>query len=237
MSLFGRKYSIAESGLLQGATDYHSHILPGVDDGVRSMEKSIEVLQEYEHLGIRRVWLTPHIMEDFPNEPSKLKSRFEELKSRWIGNVELKLAAENMLDNLFLERFADENLLTMELPEGETLLVETSYFNPPMELWAVLDDIRKHGFRPLLAHPERYVYMGRKEYDRLKEIGVYLQLNLPSLIGGYGSEAAKKAAKLLADGAYERFGSDIHRLSAFKSAIEAKVLNKKQIEALEFIKQ
>ncbi len=237
MSLFGRKYSIEESGLLQGATDYHSHILPGVDDGVRSMEKSIEVLQEYERLGIRRVWLTPHIMEDFPNEPSKLKKRFEELKARWTGTVELKLAAENMLDNLFLERFADENLLTMELPEGETLLVETSYFNPPMELWSVLDDIRKHGFRPLLAHPERYVYMGRKEYDRLKEIGVHLQLNLPSLIGGYGSEAAKKAAKLLADGAYERFGSDIHRLSAFQSAIEAKVLSKKQIEALEFIKQ
>ena len=233
---FFRKYSIAESGLLKGATDYHSHILPGVDDGIRKQEDSLRVLEEYASLGIYRAWLTPHVMEDFPNTPGDLRLRFDELAAAWGGDVELKLGAENMLDNLFLERLLDEDFLTMELPEGTTLLVETSYFNPPMELWTLLEDIRKRGFRPLLAHPERYVYMGRKDYDRLSGMGVAMQLNLASLAGGYGGDVASKAARLLASGRYERFGSDLHRLGAFRAAIDAKVLSLKQIDALELLK-
>ena len=233
---FTKKHSILDSGLLRGATDYHSHILPGVDDGVRTLERSLEILSEYEKLGIRRVWLTPHVMEDFPNTPEDLRVRFEELKGIWSGAVELRLAAENMLDNLFLERLGDERFLPMALPEGTTLLVETSYFNPPMELWQLLDDIRARGFRPLLAHPERYVYMDNKDYDRLKDMGVALQLNLPSLAGGYGGVVAAKARKMLDAGRYERFGSDIHRLGAFQDAIGAKVLTLKQIDKLELLK-
>lgn len=233
---FTRKYSILESGLLKGAVDYHSHILPGVDDGVQTPEKSLEILADYESFGIRKVWLTPHVMEDFPNRPEALRARFEDLKASWKGGVELSLASENMLDNLFLERLGDEDFLPYELPEGTTLLVETSYFNPPMEFWQLLDDILARGFRPLLAHPERYVYMGRKDYDRLVDMGVHLQLNLPSLVGGYGSEAAAKARRLLSEGRYERFGSDIHRRSAFRNAIEAKALTLKQISALEYLK-
>ena len=70
-----RKFSILESGILEGGTDWHCHILPGVDDGVQTMEKSLEVLDFYEQTGIREVWLTPHIMEDCPNETAALKDR------------------------------------------------------------------------------------------------------------------------------------------------------------------
>ena len=76
---FNRKKTIAESGLLKGCTDFHSHILPGVDDGVDSMEEALRILQSYEAAGVKRLWLTPHIMEDIPNTPENLHTRFAEL--------------------------------------------------------------------------------------------------------------------------------------------------------------
>lgn len=89
---------------LIGFTDYHSHILPGVDDGVQTMDESLEILRLYEEQGIKSVWLTPHIMEDIPNTTAHLRDRFAELQAAYTGGVQLHLAAENMLDNLFEER-------------------------------------------------------------------------------------------------------------------------------------
>lgn len=85
---------------MQGRTDWHSHILPGVDDGVQTVEEALQILAEYERLGIREVWLTPHIMEDIPNTTALLRERFIELQALYIGPIILHLAAENMLDNL-----------------------------------------------------------------------------------------------------------------------------------------
>ena len=125
-----------------------------------------------------------------------------------------------MLDPLFEERLEAGELL----PMGEELLVETSYFNPPLDLDGLLKAIRKKGFQPLLAHPERYVYMDQRDYARLQdELGVAFQLNLPSLAGAYGPEVRKKAERLLAEGRYCRTGSDLHRLAAFRHAMETKL--------------
>ena len=192
MWLFHKTTVLSRSGLLKGMVDCHSHLLPGVDDGVQSMEESLQILREMEQQGIRRVWLTPHIMEDIPNETLALQRKFRELLQQYRGAVELKLAAEYMLDNLFEERLEKEDLLLLE--EGKRfLLVETSYFNPPMDLLSVLQRIQKKGYYPLLAHPERYEYMQKEDYNTLKEEHISFQLNLPSLAGMYGKHVQKKA--------------------------------------------
>lgn len=205
--------TLEKSGLMQGFTDWHSHILPGVDDGIPDMPTALQTLAEYERLGVKRVWLTPHIMEDFPNTTDALRRRFAELKEAYTGNIELNLAAENMLDSLFMERLEARDLLTIG-KEGTHLLVETSYLNPPMEFDDMIDEIQKAGYYPVLAHPERYRYMNEADYKDLRRRGVLFQINLLSVVGGYGETARGKAEWFLKEGMAELTGSDVHRISA-----------------------
>ncbi|MCM1028584.1 MAG: hypothetical protein NC342_03530 [Pseudoflavonifractor sp.] len=208
MSFFSDIFKGAVAPELTGFTDWHSHILPGVDDGVASMDESLAILSRYEEAGIKKVWLTPHIMEDIPNETAALRRRFSELKEAYHGPVELALAAENMMDLLFIQRLEARDLL----PIGDNmLLVETSYFNPPSGLEDILQKIIDAGFTPLIAHPERYFYVSdMARYRQWKSMGALLQLNIISLDGYYGPEVKAKAEALLADGMYDRAGSDLH---------------------------
>lgn len=226
---FRRKQTLAESGILRGMTDYHSHLLPGVDDGVQTAEDSLEILRLYEQLGIREVWFTPHIMEDIPNTTAGLRNRFEQFQKQYTGNIHLHLAAEYMLDNLFKERLAHRDLLPIG-EEGNHLLVETSYFNPPMDLYGMMEKIKSAGFIPVLAHPERYTYMGEKEYHRLKEAGVMFQSNLPSLVGGYGNPVKKKVEELYSKAMINLYGTDTHTLSSFNRIISFRTLLIKNID-------
>lgn len=224
MLFFKKHISLKDSGIFQGFTDWHCHLLPGVDDGIQTMEESLQVLALYEQLGICEVWLTPHIMEDMPNTTQGLKERFAELRASYQGSITLHLAAENMLDNLFEERLANNDLLPLGT-EGKHLLVETSYFNPPMGLNNILLRIKARGYVPILAHPERYVYMDEDDYRQLKVMNVQFQLNLPSIVGGYGAEVKKKAERLLKNGLYDLTGSDTHRHAAWETTIARKILN------------
>ncbi len=228
---FTRKYALQPSGYFRDLSDWHCHILPGVDDGFRSMEDSLAALSFYADIGIREVWFTPHVMEDIPNTPEELKARFAELCAVYKGPVKLHLAAEHMMDKLFEERLASGDVLPIG-PRGDTLLVETSYFSPPMDMDGILRRIQREGLRPLLAHPERYVYMGMNDYRRLHENGIDMQLNLMSLTGHYGPDARAKALRLLKDGFYSRVGTDLHRLRPFQHAIVVKCLTQKQIALL-----
>lgn len=218
MFFFRKHTSLKDSGIFRGFTDWHCHLLPGVDDGVQTMEESLQILSLYEQLGISEVWLTPHIMEDMPNCTEDLKKRFAELKAAYQGNITLHLAAENMLDNLFEERLAKNDLLPLG-NDGKHLLVETSYFNPPMGLKNILLRIKAKGYYPVLAHPERYVYMDGDDYRQLKGMNVLFQLNLPSIVGMYGPDVKKKAEGLLKSGLYDLAGSDTHRLSVWQTTI------------------
>lgn len=224
-----RKQSLLGSGVLQGATDRHCHILYGVDDGAKALEDALAVLAYDEEIGINEVWCTPHIMEDVPNTTEALKQRFAELQAAYAGPIKLHLAAEYMLDTLFEERFNAGDLLTME---DNTLLVETSTWNPPADMTGTLRKIQKAGYRPLLAHPERYRYMTEQGYERLHKMGIHFQLNLGSLVGYYGETAMRKAQELLEKGWYSEIGSDCHRLATIKEQYNREVLTKDIVSKL-----
>jgi tyrosine-protein phosphatase YwqE len=212
MSIFSKLFASTNVINLHGATDWHSHILPGVDDGIQQLDDSLTILSAYEKMGISNVWFTPHIMEDIPNTTESLRESFNNLAQAYSGNIKLHLAAENMLDSLFDERLQANDVLPIG-NEQRILLVETSYFNPPISLSSTLERIKSKGYFPLLAHPERYTYMtSLNDYRKLKEKGVLFQLNLMSLCGRYGSHIRDKALDILSRGWYDYIGSDIHRI-------------------------
>lgn len=203
------------AGFFRGFEDCHSHILPGVDDGVGTEEEALEIVKQYERLGVRRVWFTPHIMEDIPNTTASLRARFETFCRHCDTSIDLRLSAENMLDGLFEERLAADDVLPYGF-DGDRLLVETSYFTPPYDFYGMLERVKHKGYYPVLAHPERYIYMDEKDYIRLKTSGIMFQLNVPSLVGFYGPDVRRKAEWLLRKGYYNVCGCDIHSLSAIK---------------------
>lgn len=207
------KKTIGESALLRGATDNHSHILWGLDDGVKTREDTLAILNLYESLGLKTLWLTPHTMEDVPNTTEGLQARFAELQSIYSGPIELRLASEYMIDTLFEQRLEQRDLLTHG---RDTVLVETSTWAPPIDLWDILERMMSYGYRPMIAHPERYRYMTMKDYERLRTMGTVLQLNLPSILGSYGEEVRVKAQMLLDKGFYTMVGSDCHRFRAIE---------------------
>ena len=291
---FSKKRTIAQSGILVGCTDHHSHILPGVDDGVESMDEALRILATYEAAGVKELWLTPHIMEDIPNTPDKLRARFAELTARYKGSITLHLAAEYMIDNHLRSLLMNCHSVTNNCPsfkrgtsnagsiaegvkdnnnspsfnegqrggalhgkrakeaalchfepkgeisttkeellpigtKGNHLLVETSYFNPPMRLHETLRQIKAIGYHPLLAHPERYMYMDEEEYIRLHQEGVKFQLNLPSICGGYGNTVKKRAQWLLKKGLYDVIGSDTHCEEGVEFMLQSRI-SEKQVE-------
>lgn len=211
--IFGRRMSIQNSGILRGSVDSHSHILFGVDDGVAGPEESMAVLAYEASLGVREVWCTPHVMEDMPNTTGMLRARFSELCSLYSGPVRLRLAAEYMLDALFEERFETGDILTMD---DDMVLVETSAVAPPYDLDGVLGAMIQRGYRPLLAHPERYLYMDQAYCQRIHRYGVRFQLNIASLTGYYGTGVRQRAEFLLKRGLYFAYGSDCHRADVMR---------------------
>ena len=227
-----KKYSLAESGLLKGWTDWHSHILPSVDDGVKHMDDSLKILDFYEKEGVEEVWFTPHIMADTPNETEFLETRFEKFQALYKGPVKLHLSAEHMIDSLFEQRLDEDDLLPYD---DRCLLVETSYFNPPINLWEMLKKIGTKKYYPILAHPERYEYMEEEDYERLIRMDVEFQLNLPSIVGMYGHKAQSKAIWLLKKNYYQRCGSDVHRFDVMVNYFSKKDIPMDIFKAIEEI--
>ncbi len=234
MSLFGflnNKVTVDESGICQGLIDCHAHVIPGVDDGVQKIEESLDVLNLYEKLGMKEIYCTPHIMEDFPNSTQKLRDGFALLCETYHGSMKLHLAAEYMMDNLLNSRLSENDLLTHG-ENGDHLLIETSYFSCPGYFDDIIFKVRSMGLWPLLAHPERYTYMDNKRYEELKNLGVKFQLNLPSLGGRYGDDVRKKASNLLEKGLYDFIGTDTHR---FESDFGSRKIRKSDAELLRLL--
>ena len=194
-------------------TDIHSHLIPGIDDGVKTMEQSIDMIRAFSMLGFKKLVTTPHIMSDyFKNTPEIILSGLENVRAavKKEGiNIEIDAAAEYYLDENFLTKLKNERLLAIK---NKFLLFEISYINPPDNLISVIFEINIKNYTPLLAHPERYNYWYDKfdEYIKIKEAGVLFQLNVNSLAGYYGTASRKTAERLVDENMVDFIGSDLH---------------------------
>ena len=214
-----KKHSLIESGILLGATDVHCHILPHVDDGSPDYVTSIKLLQFLKQLGYQEVWFTPHSMEDLPlNTADYLKQNLEEFLKQYSGPMKLHVASEYMMDGKFLPMLQEDKVLP--LGTKKHLLVETSYYCGPENLMEILDEVVKKGYTPVIAHPERYMYMEWPDYVKLKDCGYEFQMNLNSLSGYYGHREEDICLDLLANGMYNYAGTDIHHLGNYCNYLE-----------------
>lgn len=215
--------------------DIHSHLLPGIDDGATSLENSISLITQMNEIGFNNIITTPHIIHSiWNNTESSIKEKHQEVYQDIKKNCNVEVfnaASEYMLDSFFLKRLETEKLLTLK---DNYLLVELSYINPPIQLYDILFEIHVAGYRPIIAHPERYLFYHNnfKEYSKLKDAGCLLQLNLLSTVEYYGGRITEIAAKLLSNNLYDFVGSDVHHQNHINALTDRKV-KLKNINSLE----
>lgn len=207
--------------------DIHSHLLPGIDDGVKTLDESVNMIRKIRSYGIRKLITTPHILGNvWPNNPEIIRNKLDEVKEgiKKEGiDLELSAAAEYMLDEKFTTHLK-QGLLTLK---DDYVLVEFSYLNPPFNLYDVLYAIQQEGYQPVLAHPERYSFYHRSfsDYEKLKHHGCLFQLNLLSMTNHYGKDVQKASKKLLKEGLIDFVGSDSHHMGHL--GLWKKVMTKK----------
>ncbi|MBZ4190010.1 tyrosine-protein phosphatase [Niabella beijingensis] len=195
-------------------TDMHSHLLPGIDDGAPDLETSIALIRGYQELGYTRLITTPHILWDlYKNTPEIISGKLDQLRMALKENqvdIEIDAAAEYFLDEHVLELLRKkERLLTIR---DNLVLTEFSTMHRSMSMKDILFEVQMAGYQPILAHPERYIYL-YKNWDLFQEIrdnGVLFQLNLLSITGGYGSRVREIAQYLLEHDFYSFVGTDLH---------------------------
>jgi protein-tyrosine phosphatase len=213
--------------------DMHSHLIPGIDDGAKTLDDTIMMVRRMYEMGYKKLITTPHIQHEFfRNTPEIILSGLEKvrraLKSENIP-VEIQAAAEYLLDDGFEEKAAKGNLLAFS---GKYLLVELSYYNPHPNLKTFVFNLQVDGYKVILAHPERYTYWFSdfSKYEDLKDRGVFFQVNLVSLAGFYPDPVKKMAEKLMEKGMIEFVGSDMHNAN-YMEALE-KCLKEKSLAKL-----
>lgn len=214
-------------------TDIHSHILPGIDDGSPDIDTSIELIRGLYDLGIRKTVATPHIIRDiYPNDANTIHAALEKTSAALKENgidIEISAAAEYMLDDQFRKLVQNgAKLLTIH---RNFILTEQSYAIPTPNLHEIVFELITEGYRPIMAHPERYFYYhdDYKKFERLKELGFMLQVNLLSLTGYYGKPVAKAAKYILANGLADLVGTDLHHhrhLAALRDPVNLALFEK-----------
>ncbi len=234
-NIFGKKEDLNYPALADYSSvtvDMHSHLIPGIDDGSKTMQESIDLIKQYIALGFKKLITTPHIMSDaFRNTPEIILGGLDKLRAAAKAeglNVEIEAAAEYYFDEDFRKFIREKKLLTIN---KKYVLFEVSYINPPDNISQVIFDIQIAGFTPVLAHPERYPYWYNKfeEYHKFKEAGVLLQLNTNSLEGYYGPEAKKIGQRMINENMIDFIGSDMHgirHMEAMQRCVKEKHLSK-----------
>lgn len=195
-------------------TDIHSHLLPGIDDGAKTIDHSIAMIQKFVDLGYRKLITTPHIMSDtYPNGPETIHGALsqvqQELKRLNIP-ICIEAAAEYYADEYFYNLIDDEPLLTFL---GNHVLFEFSFHQAPLHTADLVFKLHGNNYKPVLAHYERYnFYNSTREAEALRENGVLIQININSLNGHYGPKAKNIAEALIDKKLVDVLGSDCHRI-------------------------
>jgi len=214
-NLFKKKEVLPPFDLGRFKSDMHSHLIPGIDDGAQNMDQTIAMLAKFESLGYQKIVTTPHIMTDsFPNNPEIILSGLEKVKNeiKKVGiEIEIEAAAEYYFDETLMPKIKNKELLTF----GDNyVLVEFAFHSPPQFLDQLFFELKTHGYRPVIAHFERYLYYLGKidKAEKWRSEGINIQINLNSLFGQYGPEVQKQAEKLIDEGQFDFVGTDCHRI-------------------------
>lgn len=211
-SLFGTKRTTPDLSFI--GADMHSHLLPGLDDGLQTIEQTVNYIRQLQQMGYKKLICTPHILaEVYPNSPATILPKLELVRTALQENnidIQVEAAAEYMVDLDFENHVVEgKPLLTF----GKNLiLIEMSYVAASNNIESVIFQLKLKGLQPVLAHPERYnYYAGNIEtFQRFIDLGCYLQINILSLLGYYGEGAKKTAQNLLKKNMVTLVGTDMH---------------------------
>jgi tyrosine-protein phosphatase YwqE len=225
--LFAKKKSLPPVDLARVAVDMHSHLIPGIDDGSPTMEATLALLQRFEELGYRKVITTPHIMVDYyRNDSTIIRSGLERVQAAAAAaglKVQVEAAAEYFLDEHFDSLIEKNDLLTFG---KKHVLFELPFMGEPNMLKSVLFKLQMGGYRPVLAHAERYGYW-HKELNKIKDLidrDVLIQVNINSLTGAYSPDVQKAAETLIDRGWVDFIGTDCHHAGHLEMVTAARTL-------------
>lgn len=194
-------------------TDMHCHLVPGIDDGQQDATSAADLVAHERRWGITKILCTPHITQDtFENTPEIIAAAFTQLQNAVTeAGIEIGLdySAEHRLDSFFLEQLKAGAIRPFP---NAYLLVENSFVQEAWDLDRMLFDLKLQGYKPILAHPERYSYYfdKRERYSRLHEAGTLFQVNLLSLAGHYGKDVKRMAEYLVEKDMVDFIGTDMH---------------------------
>lgn len=219
-------------------TDMHSHLIPGIDDGSKSMEESIDLVRRLAGYGLKKIITTPHIMSEYyRNTPEIIQMGLDDLRKaiKQEGiEVELDAAAEYYMDEIFLEKVKEgERMLTFG---DKYILVETGFINKPQMLLDIIFHLEMAGYKPVLAHPERYQYLiiDKKLQEELFERKLLFQVNLLSLTGFYSKQVKDFAEMLIEKGVVALLGTDCHN-ERYLDMLETLPKNQKFFEKIQHL--
>lgn len=197
------------------ATDVHSHLLPGIDDGSPNIETSINIIRELKTLGLKKLLLTPHVSADmFPNSSEIILQKLEELKvavKEQDIDIELAASGEYFFDEQFIELYRNNQLLTFG---QKYVLVELPHYTLPLNIYDVFFDMKTHGYKVIIAHPERYSYFyySFKNFEKLKQQDLLFQCNIFSFSNYYSFYTRKIAERMMKNNMINFVGTDIHSI-------------------------
>ncbi len=224
-SIFQKKIYLID--LLEGITDFHNHILPGIDDGAKTAEESHELIKAFSDIGIKNFVATPHVIgEYYPNTPETITQAYRKVADNLDSHTTLNYSAEYMMDQNFLDIIKKKEILSIV---ENKVLVEMSYFQPPLNLNEILFKLQNNSYSPILAHPERYAFYHSKDlkkYNELKSRGCAFQLNMLSLSGHYGIGIQKTAFQLIENNMIDFISSDAHKLDHIQKIKEIRISKK-----------
>lgn len=227
-NLFKSKPTLKEL-IPNGFVDIHSHVLPGIDDGAKNLNESLNLISEMRKLGFSKIIGTPHTYEGVHNNTNEtIKKSFVKLKNNIHKSINLSYASEYMTDSSLIKKAKEKTLMCLK---DNYVLVEMSYLAAPINIFDIIFELKVNGYIPIMAHPERYIFLHNKleQYFKLKKVGCLFQLNLLSATTFYGVQTAKITDKLLKYDLIDFVGSDIHNqrhINGFENKVVIKQINK-----------
>ena len=194
-------------------TDVHSHLIPSIDDGAKTLEESLELISALQDLGFSKLITTPHTMSDVYKNTAEIinsgKEKVQQKLQELNNKILFEAASEYYVDFEFQNEIGKKEFLVFG---SNYILIEFPFIEAPKNMEDIIFKLQLQGYNVVLAHPERYLYYTIKDYKKLVSKGVFLQLNLLSITGFYSPEVKKQSATLIKENLISFVGTDCHNM-------------------------